>query len=103
MSNFAAYRVMSQMEFLHVLKEQKHRHQSQDPRENFPQLECKRYGFDCEFVANGRIENIIKDFRKHTLQEHYIDYPEGVIMKFISRKYGKVYNPPPETSESSIS
>lgn len=94
---------MSQMEFLHMLKEQKYSHERQDPRESFPQLECKRYGFDCGFVANGRIEKIITDFRKHTLEEHFIDYPEGVVMKFISRKYGQVYNPPPETSESSIS
>jgi len=94
---------MSQMEFFHVLRDQIYLHEKKDPREEFPQLECKRYGFDCRFVANGKIENIVQDFRKHTLQEHFIDYPEGVLMKFISRKYGKVYSPPPETSESSIS
>ena len=94
---------MSQMEFFHVLRDQIYLYEKKDPREEFPQLECKRYGFDCRFVANGKIENIVQDFRKHTLQEHFIDYSEGVLMKFISRKYGKVYSPPPETSESSIS
>ena len=93
---------MSQMEFLH-LREQTFQQKRKYFGGEFPQLECKAYGFDCSFVANGRIEKIIRDFRKHTLKEHHIDYQEGVIMKFISRKYGQVYNPPPETSESSIS
>ena len=50
-------------------------------------LDCKNYGFDCNFIATGEdIRIIIKEFRKHTTQEHYIDYPEGVLMKFIMNK-----------------
>ncbi len=47
-------------------------------------LDCKNYGFDCNFITTGEdIGKIIKEFREHTIQEHYIDYPEGVLMKFI--------------------
>ena len=50
-------------------------------------LACKNYGFDCDFVTKGEeVENIIEEFRDHTFQEHYIDYPEGVVMKFITSK-----------------
>lgn len=50
-------------------------------------LECKTYGFDCNFTIMGRdIGKVIKEFRKHTIQEHFIDYPEGVLMKFIRNK-----------------
>ena len=50
-------------------------------------LVCKHYGFDCDFVTKGEeVENVIEEFRDHTFQEHYIDYPEGVVMKFITSK-----------------
>ena len=50
-------------------------------------LDCKNYGFDCNFIATGEdIRKIIKEIRNHTMQEHYIDYPEGVLMKFIMNK-----------------
>jgi len=51
-----------------------------------PKLSCKNYGFDCSFITNGQdVEKIIKEFREHTLEEHYIDYPEGVLMKVITK------------------
>ena len=50
-------------------------------------LDCKNYGFDCNFISNGEeVGKVIKEFRKHTIHEHYIDYPEGVLMKFIMNK-----------------
>ena len=50
-------------------------------------LACKNYGFDCNFITKGeKVEKIIEEFREHTLQEHYIDYPEGVVMNFITPK-----------------
>ena len=50
-------------------------------------LVCKNYGFDCDFITKGEeVEKIIGEFRDHTFQEHYIDYPEGVVMKFITSK-----------------
>ena len=55
--------------------------------ERYPQLECKTYGFDCIFVASGEVEKIVKEFREHTLEEHGIEYPEGIIMKFLKHKF----------------
>ena len=50
-------------------------------------LSCKNYGFDCNFITKEeKVEKIIEEFREHTLKEHYIDYPEGVVMKFITSK-----------------
>ncbi len=50
-------------------------------------LDCKNYGFDCNFITTGEdIGKIIKEFREHTVQEHFIDYPEGVLMKFIRHR-----------------
>ena len=50
-------------------------------------LDCKNYGFDCNFITTGEdIGKTIKEFREHTMQEHYIDYPEGVLMKFIRHR-----------------
>ena len=65
--------------------------EDKDPRPHseklLSNLDCKNYGFDCNFIATGEdIGKIIKEFREHTIQEHYIDYPEGVLMKFIMNK-----------------
>jgi hypothetical protein len=51
------------------------------------QLVCRNYGYDCDFTTKEDLpENIITEFRVHTLEEHFIDYPEGVLMKFLTRK-----------------
>jgi len=45
-------------------------------------LACKNYGFDCSFMTNEmEIKKIIKEFREHAMQEHFIDYPDGILMK----------------------
>ena len=50
-------------------------------------LSCKNYGFDCNFTTNGpEVRKVIKEFREHTMEEHHIDYPEGILMKFITNK-----------------
>ena len=50
-------------------------------------LACKNYGFECNFMTNeDEAEKVIKEFREHTMHEHYIDYPEGILMKFIMNK-----------------
>ena len=52
-------------------------------------LACKNYGFECNFMTNeGDVEKVVREFRKHTMEEHFIDYPEGILMKFIMRKNG---------------
>ena len=60
---------------------------SQFSKKIMSELACKNYGFDCNFITNGEeVGKVIKEFRNHTIQEHYIDYPEGVLMKFILSK-----------------
>ena len=50
-------------------------------------LVCNDYGFGCSFeTKEDEIVKVIKEFRKHTFQEHHIDYQEGILMKFITRK-----------------
>lgn len=79
------------MELLYIFKQKiclpEKKERRKDSEELISQLDCKTYGFDCSFITTGGIEKIIKEFREHTLLEHYIDYPEGVLMKFITRKY----------------
>jgi predicted small metal-binding protein len=50
-----------------------------------PQLKCSNYGFECDFIAKGESEQVIEEFRKHTLKEHGIDYSKEAVMQFINR------------------
>jgi len=50
-------------------------------------LQCKEYGFECEFSVEGDdLGKIIEDFGKHTEQEHGIEYSKESLMQVILRK-----------------
>ena len=50
-------------------------------------LTCKDYGFECDFVAEGTdLSQVLKDFGKHTEEEHGIEYSKESLMQFILRK-----------------
>jgi len=49
-------------------------------------LACNDYGFECDFVAEGKIESVIEEFGIHTEEEHGIDYSKEAIMQVILRK-----------------
>ena len=51
-------------------------------------LECEDYGFECDFIAEGEIEQVIEDFRNHTEEVHGIDYSKEAVMQFLLRKQG---------------
>ena len=51
-------------------------------------LRCADYGFDCPFVAEGEVEDVISQFGSHTEQEHGIDYSKESLMQFIMRQKG---------------
>ena len=54
-------------------------------------LVCKDYGFECNFETNDDVtKKVIDEFRKHTLQEHYIDYSKEALSQFILRKNYKM-------------
>ena len=45
-------------------------------------IACKNYGFECSFMTKEDVvKKIIKEFKEHALQEHFIDYPDGILMK----------------------
>ena len=52
------------------------------------QLKCSNYGFECDFVAEGEIEEILETFGKHTEEEHGIEYSREALMQIILRKSG---------------
>ncbi|AFS83553.1 DUF1059 domain-containing protein [Candidatus Nitrosopumilus sediminis] len=49
-------------------------------------LKCNDYGFECDFVVEGEVENVLEKFGKHTDEEHGIDYSKESLMQFILRK-----------------
>jgi predicted small metal-binding protein len=49
-------------------------------------LSCSNYGFECDFVTEGEVEQVIEEFRDHTESEHGIDYSKEALMQFILRK-----------------
>ena len=51
-------------------------------------LRCGDYGFECDFVAEGEIEEVIKNFGSHTEEVHGIDYSKEALMQFIMRQQG---------------
>ena len=50
-------------------------------------LQCKDYGFECEFFVEGSdTSQVIFDFGKHTEEEHGIEYSKESLMQIIMRK-----------------
>ena len=44
---------------------------------------CKDYGFDCDFMIEGELEVVVKEFGKHTSEKHGIEYEEATLTKFM--------------------
>ena len=52
-----------------------------------PSLRCSDYGFDCDFIIEGKTDSqILQGFGQHTEEEHGIEYSEESLMRFIIRK-----------------
>lgn len=51
-----------------------------------PKLKCSDYGFECNFVSEGVIEQVIQEFGKHSEDVHGIDYSKEALMQVILRK-----------------
>jgi len=49
-------------------------------------LQCRDYGFDCDFVVDGEVESVIAQFGKHTDDVHGIEYSKEALMQIILRK-----------------
>ena len=48
-----------------------------------PTVSCRDYGFNCDFVAEGELDEIASEFGKHSSDEHGIEYSIETITKFI--------------------
>ena len=57
-----------------------------DSSQNMAKLRCSDYGFECDFVSEGEMEDVIVEFGKHTEEEHGIDYSKEALMQFILRQ-----------------
>jgi len=53
-----------------------------------PELKCADYGFECDYVSKGEMDQVIDDFRKHTEDVHGIDYSKEAVMQMLLRKQG---------------
>ena len=49
-------------------------------------LNCRYYGFECNYELEGNIKKIVDEFRDHTIKEHHVDYPKELIMNTILQK-----------------
>ena len=50
-------------------------------------LACQNYGISCNFMTTeDAADKIVTEFREHLLDEHFIDYPEGMLRKSIEEK-----------------
>jgi len=56
--------------------------------QSMAKLKCNDYGFECDFVVEGEMEDVIEKFRAHTDDEHGIDYSKEAVMQFLLRKQG---------------
>ncbi len=56
--------------------------------QSMAKLKCNDYGFECDFVVEGEMEDVIDKFRAHTDDEHGIDYSKEAVMQFLLRKQG---------------
>ena len=54
----------------------------------FMKLVCKDYGHDCEFIAEGEnVDEIMKEFGKHTDEEHGLWYSDESLKQIVQNKY----------------
>ena len=44
---------------------------------------CKDYGFDCNFIVEGSMDEVVQKFGKHTTEKHGIEYSEETLTKFM--------------------
>ncbi|MBC8250843.1 MAG: DUF1059 domain-containing protein [Candidatus Nitrosopelagicus sp.] len=49
-------------------------------------LTCMDYGFDCSYVVEGEVEQVIEKFGEHTAEEHGIEYSTEALTQFILRQ-----------------
>jgi len=51
-------------------------------------ITCTDYGFDCPYVIEGEVEQVISEYRKHSTDEHGIEYSIEALTQVILRQQG---------------
>jgi predicted small metal-binding protein len=49
-------------------------------------LNCRYYGFECNYEMEGKIKTIADKFKNHIKEEHGINYPKEILTNRILRK-----------------
>jgi len=49
-------------------------------------LNCRYYGFECNYEVEGDIKIVVDEFKNHITKEHVIDYPKEILMNTLLRK-----------------
>ncbi len=49
-------------------------------------LNCRYYGFECNFEVKGDIKKITNQMKQHTLEEHKVDLTKEYISQVTLRK-----------------
>jgi predicted small metal-binding protein len=49
-------------------------------------LNCRYYGFECNYEMDGDIKTMANEFKNHIKKEHMIDYPKEILTNVILRK-----------------
>jgi predicted small metal-binding protein len=51
-------------------------------------ITCRDYGFECHYEIEGEVENVIDEYRKHSTEEHGIEYSPEALTQVILRQQG---------------
>jgi predicted small metal-binding protein len=49
-------------------------------------LNCRYYGFECNYEMEGNIKTIADEFKNHIKKEHKIDYSKEILTNIILMK-----------------
>lgn len=49
-------------------------------------LNCRYYGFECNFEVEGKLDNIADEIKNHALKQHGIDFTKEFLTQAILRK-----------------
>ena len=49
-------------------------------------LNCRYFGFECNYEKEGKITDIVDKFKRHIDEEHHVDYPKEILLQEILRK-----------------
>ena len=53
-----------------------------------PKIKCMDYGFECPYEIEGEVEHVISEYKKHSTDEHGIEYSAEALTQVILRQQG---------------